>query len=176
MQIFATVNLRRAFQQPQQFLENVYWTLSVDKPYFFLQNWINYWRKLDLLFLHLRYHAPKAEETLKVKKIQVKWRAGQVCTIYRSVISLQSQGTYFFGIGSCEKCLHPLCEHKNRLQAAFPFSQRQKRAQYNIGEFGSRTQKLSPKLLGISFASGWRGKSKSDNNAIRSRRAPRNPC
>jgi hypothetical protein len=62
---------------------------------------------------------------------------------------------------------------KNRLQAAFPLAQRQKRAQYNIGEFRSRTQKLSPKLLGISFASGWRGKSKSDNNAIRSRRAPR---
>jgi len=57
--------------------------------------------------------------------------------------------------------------------SSFSFRAEAERAQYNIGEFRSRTQKLSPKLLGISFASGWRGKSKSDNNAIRSRRAPR---
>lgn len=45
--------------------------------------------------------------------------------LYRTVISLQSQRTYFFGIGSCEKCLHPLAlppAHKNRLRAAFPFA------------------------------------------------------
>lgn len=93
--------------------------------------------------------------------------------LYRTVISLQSHRTYFFGIGSCEKCLHPLAlppAHKNRLRAAFPFAHSGRKGLNTIlVKFVHARKNYPPSLLGISFASGWRGKSKSDNNAIRSR-------